>query len=133
MGRKVNRDFGVELRKGHIIAMTENRKGLREFWIDKVAFFATTRGHYAKYIAYDSEMEKPKNLLHVREVSPELDAAYIEMEKALESIASLHMLRQSEEKYWLDTPHHAVAEVAANDTKLAREILAKLRVIRGEK
>lgn len=49
----------------------------REFWIDMYAWTAHRE---------EREVRPGNRICHVREVSPELDAAYLEAEKALEKI-----------------------------------------------
>ena len=51
--------------------------------------------------------------------------------EALDSIASFDYDDHNQYSFWMATPHEAVAEVVANDTKLARKTLKELQDIRG--
>ena len=72
---------------------------------------------------YDLTQE---NMLEMVNDIEELKIKYIKAIEALFSIASLHVEKQDSVKYWLGLSSISIAEVAANDTKLARETLKDL-------
>ena len=72
---------------------------------------------------YDLTQE---NMLEMVNDIEELKIKYIKAIEALFSIACLHVEKQDSVKYWLGLSSISIAEVAANDTKLARETLKDL-------
>lgn len=62
----------------------ENKK-LIELWIDQQNYEENLKTNAQGVVAFFKKPLKSKEPIHVREISPELDAAYAKCENALES------------------------------------------------
>ena len=67
-----------------------------------------------------------ENMLEMVNTLEDMKEKYVKAVDALVSIACLHKPKQDTVKYWLGLSSISIAEVAANDTKIARETLMEL-------